>query len=157
MPTKTGSSADTHVLRIDGQPESLARIGDWIMEAAQACGLDEDEAFKVQLAVDEACTNVIEHAYEGRGGTIELCCCREGTGIRVRIQDWGQSFDLDAVRQPDLYAPLKDRQVGGLGLHFMRSLMDQVRFSFDQDEGNVLTMVKTCSGKHFPDGEETPA
>ncbi len=132
-------------LQIDGQPENLARIGNWIMESARACGLNEDDAFRVQLAVDEACTNVIEHAYEGQGGPIELSCRREGPEVRVTIHDWGRPFDPTTIQPPDLGAPLKDRQIGGLGLHFMHVLMDRVQFTFDAVKGNVLTMVKTCS------------
>jgi anti-sigma regulatory factor (Ser/Thr protein kinase) len=153
LSTKTELPDDVHILRIDGQPENLAHVGDWIMEVAQTCGLDEDDAFKVQLAVDEACTNVIEHAYEGQGGPMELCCRREGPDLQVTIRDQGRPFDPDAVHQPNLDAPLEDRQIGGLGLHFMRSLMDKVQFTFDRDEGNTLTMVKTCACN---DEEEAP-
>jgi serine/threonine-protein kinase RsbW len=112
------------------------------METAQACGLDEGEAFKVQLAVDEACTNVIEHAYEGQGGPIELSCGLGESGFQVTIRDQGRPFDPATVSQPDLDAPLKDRQIGGLGLHFMHVLMDRVEFAFGEAGGNMLTMVK---------------
>jgi len=138
------SSEPVSTLRIEGQPENLARIGDWVMESARACGLNQEDAFKIQLAVDEACTNVIEHAYNGQGGPIELSCQRDGAEIQVTIHDWGQPFDPTAIRPPDLAAPLKDRPIGGLGLHFMHALMDRVQFTFDKARGNILTMVKAC-------------
>lgn len=152
--SKPPDDNNVRVLQIDGRAENLAHIGDWIMESAQACGLGEEEAFRVQLAVDEACTNVIEHAYEGQGGPMELSCCREGSDLRVTIRDRGHPFDPEAVEKPDLDAPLKDRQIGGLGIHFMHSLMDQVQFDFNQEEGNVLTMVKSCT---FDDSGECPS
>lgn len=145
MPAETESSTKTYTLTVDGQPENLSDIGDWIMETALACGLSEDDAFKVQLAVDEACTNVIEHAYGGQGGPIELGCCAVDAGLQVQIRDRGRPFDPHAVGQPDLDAPLKDRPIGGLGLHFMRQLMDRVEFAFGEAEGNVLTMIKRRS------------
>jgi len=61
--------------------------------------------------------------------------------IQIQVHDTGRPFDPRAVRAPDLEAPLERRETGGLGLHFMRSIMDEVRFEFDQD-GNRLTMVK---------------
>ncbi|MBU0491692.1 MAG: ATP-binding protein [Chloroflexi bacterium] len=155
MPDETTASPQRHTLTIDSQPQSLADIGDWVMDATQACGLGPDDSFKVQLAVDEACTNVIEHAYDSQGGPMELSCCREGEQVRVTIRDWGRRFDPGAIQAPDLDAPLQDRQIGGLGLHFMHSLMDRVQFTFD-DEGNTLVMTKQCPCAINPDGEEQP-
>jgi serine/threonine-protein kinase RsbW len=63
-------------------------------------------------------------------------------GVRVVIRDWGTRFDPLAVPTPDVSAPLEERPLGGLGLYLMRQTMDEVGFRFDEDDGNILTMVK---------------
>jgi serine/threonine-protein kinase RsbW len=130
-------------LTVDGRLENLATIADFVIEAAQASGLNEKTTFEVQMAVDEACVNVIEHSYgeEEEKGEIALCCeCAEGDFV-VTIRDHGQPFNPEDVPPPDLKCSLAERCNGGLGLYFMRRLMDEVRFRFDV-EGNELTMVK---------------
>jgi len=126
-----------------GRFDSLAAIGEYVTRAAEAAGLDARSVEGVELAVDEACSNIIEHAYGGEGrGDIEVTYRIDGEGLTVVLRDYGRPFDPDRVPEPDLQAPLEDRDAGGLGLHFMRQLMDQVRFEFTAGAGNVLTMVK---------------
>lgn len=123
--------------------ERLGEIGEYIESVARACGLNEDQAYDAQMAVDEACTNVITHAYRGRAdGKIEIECeCRSGEFV-VTIRDWGKHFDPNRVAPPKTAEPLHRRRIGGLGLFFMYKLMDRVEFSFSKGQGNVLTMIK---------------
>jgi serine/threonine-protein kinase RsbW len=122
---------------------SLAAVGEFVTHAAEAAGLNARAIYAVQLAVDEACTNIIEHAYGGEGrGDIECTCIVNKNGLTVILRDYGRPFDPTSVPEPDLCASLEDRKVRGLGLYFIRQLMDQVRFEFTPDSGNVLTMVK---------------
>ena len=129
-------------LMVDGRLENLATIADFVIKAAQASGLNDKATFEVQMAVDEACTNVIQHGYgEEENGEIALCCeCAEGDFV-VTIRDHGRPFNPEAVPPPNLTSSLAERREGMLGLYFMRQLMDEVRFRFDA-EGNKLTMVK---------------
>lgn len=129
-------------LTVDGRLENLASIADFVVKAARASGLDERATFEVQMAVDEACTNIIQHSYEGEGkGEIALCCELADSDFVVTIRDHGRSFDPECVPLPNLTCSLAERREGMLGLYFMRQLMDEVRFRFDA-EGNELTMVK---------------
>jgi serine/threonine-protein kinase RsbW len=122
---------------------SLAAVGEFVTHAAKAAGLNGRAVYAVQLAVDEACANIIEHAYGGEGrGDIECTCIVNKNGLTVILRDYGRPFDPTSVPEPDLCASLEDRKVRGLGLYFIRQLMDQVRFEFTPDSGNVLTMVK---------------
>ena len=129
-------------LIVDGRLENLATIADFVVKAAQAADLNEKATFEVQMAVDEACTNVIKHGYgEEENGKIALCCeCAEDNFV-VTIRDYGQPFDPGAIPPPDITCGLAERCNGGLGLYFMRRLMDEVCFHFDT-EGNELTMIK---------------
>jgi serine/threonine-protein kinase RsbW len=103
--------------------------------------LDDQSVFNVQLACDEACSNVMEHAYNGGDGLVRISCTLHLDSLEIQIHDTGKPFDPAVVQEPDLDAPLEEREAGGLGLFFMRSVMDEVRFEFDES-GNRLTMVK---------------
>lgn len=127
--------------------EQLAKIRDFVATACCDLGLAQDAIYDLQLAVDEACANVIKHAYGGRGGKIKVTVKAVGDAVQVIIRDWGSAFDPQAVAIPDVTAPLEDRPLGGLGLFLMRRMMDRVHFQFDQEQGNTLTMTKRCQGR----------
>jgi serine/threonine-protein kinase RsbW len=133
MPTK----------KILGRFKNLAQIGEFVTVFAQQAGLDNGSAYQVQLAVDEACSNIIEHGYGGEGkGEIHITCMDIGEGIKIIVRDWGKSFDPLSIEDPDVDVPLEELKMRGAGLFFMRNIMDEVKFDFDMSEGNVLTMVK---------------
>ncbi len=133
-------------LIVTGKFENLSLIGEFVTRAAQAAGLDERAVYAVEMAVDEACSNIIEHAYGGEGrGKIECACRIDETGLTITLRDHGRPFDPQSVPRPNLKADIEEREAGGLGIYLMRQLMDEVRFDFTSDEGNVLTMVKRRS------------
>ena len=102
----------------------------------------------VEMAVDEACSNIIEHAYEGmETGDIEITCDEDDQDITVILRDHGQPFDITTVPIPDISTSLEDRQVGGLGIFLMRTLMDNVRYERLGNSGNVLTLVRSIKSK----------
>lgn len=129
--------------RFPGQFESLAAISEFVTRAAEATGLDARAVFAVQLAVDEACSNIIEHAYRGeRQGSIECTCHVSDAELRVVLRDHGRPFNPESVPEPNVHACIEDRTGGGLGLFLIRQLMDEVHFELTPNTGNVLTMVK---------------
>lgn len=133
-------------LVVSSNLDNLPRVIAFVRQACETAGLDEDAAFACELATDEACTNIMEHAYRGRSnGEIEVICLAKADRFIVQLHDNGKPFDPDTVAPPTLTGELIERQIGGLGLHFMHSLMDEVRFNFDEEEGNTLTMVKYLS------------
>lgn len=133
-------------LTVPGQFDCLEQIADFVSQATRDAGFSEDDVFHIQMAVDEACSNVIEHAYCKVQGDIMLTCSAEPDGdLVITIHDHGKLFDPRMVPEPPLGADLDDIPGGGLGLYFMRKLMDDVRFEFDPNHGNTLTMVKRRS------------
>jgi len=137
-------SKDTsQTVTFPGRFESLAAIGEFVTRAAEAAGLNERAVYAVQMAVDEACSNIVEHAYGGEGrGDIECTCRVSDDGLYVILRDRGRPFDPAGVPPPDLDVGLEERDVGGLGLYFIRRLMDEVHFEFRPSSGNTLTLVK---------------
>ena len=141
-----GQQAQT--IRLTAQFENLDLIRAFVSQWAEACGLAPKAVYAVQLAVDEAFTNIVEHAYGGECEENIKCTCQiTENALVVMLRDCGQPFDPQRVPKPDLEAQLKDRGVGGLGLYFIRKLMDEVEFFFIMDpeeerKCNVLRMVK---------------
>lgn len=123
----------------------LGAIRDWVVARGRELGLPQEAVYDLQLAVDEACTNVVVHAYRGQGGPIEVQIGPADGGVQVTIHDHGAPFDPESVPIPDVTAPLEERRLGGMGLFLMRKLMDRVEFTFDAVAGNRLTMVKRSS------------
>ena len=122
--------------------EFLNEIRDFVAEVARDGGFDDKEIYSVQLAADEAASNIIEHAYEGvADGQIELTCEMRGAELVIAMQDHGKFFDSTKVKKPDLKADLSERQIGGLGIFLMRKLMDKVNYR-SSSAGNLLTMIK---------------
>lgn len=133
-------------LTIEGVYSNLAGIGDFTEAfARETGGFDARAIYALQMAVDEACSNIIEHGYGGEGkGEIFLAFDVIEDGIKVTIQDHGQAFDPDSVPEPDVHAPIEEREEGGLGLFLMGKLMDEVKFTFGASRGetNTLVMIK---------------
>ena len=133
----------SQTLTFPGRFDSLAAIGGFVARAAEAAGLDACAVYAVQMAVDEACSNIIEHAYGAEGkGDIECTCHIHDDGLIVILRDYGCPFNPADVPEPNIQACLADRPIGGLGIYFIRKLMDEVHYRFTVDSGNVLTMVK---------------
>lgn len=142
--------ADVHRLTVPGRLERLAQIVDFISKAAYSAGFNEDDVFHIQMAVDEACTNIIEHAYgDNKQGDISVVCVYEShAGLRIEIRDNGTHFDPNNVPVPTSITSntnLDEVDVGGLGIFFMQKLMDKVEFAVDDQGNNVLVMVKRRS------------
>jgi serine/threonine-protein kinase RsbW len=126
-----------------GRYSSLDAIRSFYALAAKQAGLDKNSIADIELAVDEAATNIINHAYGGEGkGEIDCSYRVIPEGFEVILHDHGKPFDPEAVAAPDLISDVCCREPGGLGLHFMKSLMDKVDFSFNGHGGNLLTMTK---------------
>jgi serine/threonine-protein kinase RsbW len=126
---------------------NLDSIRDFVGDAAERAGFSGKEMYSIKLAADEACSNIIEHAYAGiPDGEIEIACDVENGQITIVIHDHGKEFDMSKVRQPNFSKNLSEREVGGLGVFLIHKLMDEVHFSSSKKTGNTLTMIKRKSG-----------
>jgi serine/threonine-protein kinase RsbW len=133
-------------LNVGTGASEMASICRFVEEASRELGLDDRLTRDLLLAVDEACINVMRHAYDGRRGDVEVTIELAEDGVRAVVRDWGAPFDPLSVPEPDVSAPLDERTPGGLGLFLMRSVMDQVEFHFDGAKGNTLTMFRRLEG-----------
>jgi serine/threonine-protein kinase RsbW len=117
--------------------------------------LDTDARFALRLAVEEVCTNLVEHGYRGGpAGPVEICAQRGADRVTLRIRDRGRPFDPHDAPAPDLSSDAGTRRAGGLGLYLVRQLMDEVGYVADADAGNVLTLVKRTATKGLGNGND---
>ncbi len=122
--------------------EFLDEIREFVGKRARASGFSDKDIYSIQLAADEAASNVIEHAYAGmQNGTIQLSCDFNEKILTITLLDHGKQFDPAQVKDPDLNANLSDRQIGGLGIYLMRKMMDDVQYQSSKS-GNLLIMRK---------------
>ena len=129
-------------MQFPGRFESLEKISRFIKKAAEKAGLDENQTYSVELAVDEAASNIIEHAYGAEDmGPIECACIVTDEGLTIILKDKGNAFNPDAVPDVKTDQPLEERRPGGAGVFLMKKVMDSVKFEFTP-QGNILTMFK---------------
>lgn len=130
-------------IRFAAKFDFLDEIREFVGEIARTGGFGEKDVYNIQLATDEAASNIIEHAYEGiPNGVLDLSCGMESDTIKIILIDYGLPFDPSTIPMPDLKADLSDRKIGGLGIFLMRKLMDEVHYDPRPDRSNVLTMIK---------------
>ncbi len=128
---------------VEARLENLQGIRAFIAEACRGAGADRSACRDLQLAVDEACTNIIEHGYAGAGaGSIAVTFESGGDRLAVTIVDRGRPFSPERVPPPDLTSGWRERREGGLGWHLIRHVVDEVDYRPDSVGGNRLTLVK---------------
>jgi serine/threonine-protein kinase RsbW len=132
----------THQITLSAELESLPKFRDLIKTASQNSGLSQQDIFDMQLAVDEICTNIIMHGYaEMDPGSIILVVEAGSGGLKVSITDFGHPFEPTEPPAPNTEATLEEREVGGLGLFFVFTSVDQLNYE-SSATGNVTTLVK---------------
>ena len=133
-------------ISVPGRYDRILEVCQFVVAGAENAGFDSDDLFKIELACDEACTNVIEHAYGSEDqGEIRVVWELSDEGFLVRVFDKGRPFNPNSIAKPfipDSPEEVEQVKIGGLGIHFMRKLMDEVHFTYDDSEGNQLLMIK---------------
>jgi serine/threonine-protein kinase RsbW len=137
-------------LTMESKVENLPRISQFIEEAMQHYNIHSSkDRYAVQLSVDEACTNIIEHAYPKESkGVIVICCMVSDEKFVVNITDWGKPFDPTTIPRPDIDSGLDERKEGGLGIFFMKKFMDEVKY-VRSDGKNLLIIAKYIKNENF--------
>ena len=134
----------THVqLKLPSHTDYLDVIREFISKLAHDAGFDEENIYKIALALDEACTNVIRHAYgQENERYIEVDAEADGKGLTITVSDRGKGFDPDSVEEPDIEKLMAQHKFGGFGLYLIKTLMDEVDFSIEPGVRNEVRMTK---------------
>lgn len=134
-------------MSITSTPRCLPVVRAAAERMASEGGFSPTDAHSISWAVDEALTNVIRHGYQSAAGqpievTLEPVRCEDGrTGMRVIVRDFGRQVDPCTIKG----RPLDEVRPGGLGVHVIQTVMNEVEYSCPSDGGMLLRMVKYCS------------
>lgn len=151
MATSSQSIADgilpmshvTATLQVTADLAALKEAREFIEQTAVACTSNPQTISDLILAVDEALTNIIQHGYQQKPGKIDISLSCQPKELHITLTDSSTHFDPTQVAPPDLTAPLSQRKPGGMGIHIMRQLTDQLKYQAKAGGGNQLTLIKT--------------
>jgi len=130
-------------LEIKSSTGNLSQVRDFVKKAAEDCGFNDETVGKIMLAVDEACTNIIKHAYHyNSDGIIKVNVVFVDPKLKVMITDYGEPFNSKSIPEPNLKEYHRLKKVGGLGMFLMRKLMDNVVYSNPNTKSNKVTLIK---------------
>ena len=142
------NAVDAPPLRFEmlSQPRYLSAVRAMLMSLTQRFGFDEHDGNQISLAVDEALCNVINHGYSRRDDGriwVSVWPIRDPAGLKFVIEDIGRQVNVDEIKPRNL----DDIRPGGLGVHIIREVMDEVVYEQRSEGGMRLTLVKHISGK----------
>jgi serine/threonine-protein kinase RsbW len=133
-------------LEIKSRTENLAEIREFIYSGAIEAGFTKEAIDNIILAVDEACTNIIKHAYKYiPDGKIILSLKTDKKTFTIDIIDYGNSFEPGLIPNPDLQKYFDEKRVGGLGMYLMKALMDDVRYTSVPGKFNQVSLSKNIN------------
>jgi serine/threonine-protein kinase RsbW len=134
-----------HDMSISNDLAYLAQVRDLVSRSIAEGGFPSHFLNRLQIAVDEAVTNIIEHGYadEPRGSSrIELHVDVTNERFRIEITDHGRTFDPNQITDIDIQQHVLNGRSGGLGVFLMRKIMDQVDYHYQTGGHNQLVLVK---------------
>ncbi len=122
--------------------ENLGSFQDFVTAFAKENGFIQDQLNRISLCLEEAVVNICNYAYQGNSdGEIDISLNMEGMDkLVIRITDSGVPFDVLAHADPDISSGVSERKIGGLGIFFIKKMMDEVRYE-RRDNQNILTMI----------------
>jgi serine/threonine-protein kinase RsbW len=130
-------------ITIESRTDRLIEVRDFVSTAAREFGFADEEVSKIALAVDEACTNIIKHAYHfDPGKDIVVSVSGRNGAFVVSIRDRGEVFNPGVIPTPDMKEYLTHYRRGGLGVYLMRSLMDKVEYDIHPGQLNEVRLTK---------------
>jgi anti-sigma regulatory factor (Ser/Thr protein kinase) len=134
---------DEYRMQIPALIEHVESVCQFVSDIARSVGIDDDGVYRCYLAVEEICTNVIEHGYGYRGQdqVIDVVCRTFADRVEITIIDDAVAFNPLTLPDPDPGAPLSERKSGGWGFFFVKKYMDGVSYRYHHNR-NYLTIQK---------------
>lgn len=138
-------------LKVSSTTDNLSVIRNFVKDAVIEQNLPKEDFDKIIVAVDEASSNIIRHAYRHNpNGEIIVTVTFDGSICKIVLTDFGTGFNMGTVKRPDMESYLKEKRVGGLGIHLMKLLMDDVDYETVDGKYNKLTLTKKLAENYAP-------
>jgi serine/threonine-protein kinase RsbW len=136
---------NTYKLVVNASTRRLAEVRQFVADKAMHFGFDEKQISDIRLAVDEACTNIIKHAYKyDESQNVEIRLKLLNNKLCVSLTDTGNAFDPNKYSKPDIREQMKSKKRGGVGVYLIRKLMDDVEY-LKMDDHNMIRMYKNLN------------
>jgi serine/threonine-protein kinase RsbW len=127
-------------IRLTAQLENLPHFLAPVLAVARALKLGQERCDDLELALEESLVNVFNYAYPDTTGSVTVGCRVADNHLIILIEDEGVAFPVTGTGSPDLSSAVSDRKIGGLGIHLVRSLMDDVRYRREGTR-NLLELI----------------
>ncbi|MFH1350073.1 MAG: ATP-binding protein [Pseudomonadota bacterium] len=128
-------------IRLPAKLENLHSVMEFVSNFAKDQGFPQKRIREMEIAIEEAVVNVFKYAYPGQPGEVEVRCRMEDDSrLIIEIQDNGIPFDSTSLADPKLNETVSDRKIGGLGVFFIKRMVDEVQYRRDC-ESNILTFI----------------
>lgn len=136
---------------VKSRTENLSAIREFISDNAKQAGIQKESVDDIILAVDEACTNIIKHAYKSYPeGEIIIKTKFSDKKFTITIVDHGKAFEPDLIPLPDLKKYYEQKRVGGLGMYLIKTLMDEVKYISIPGKYNQVLLSKYLPQRGMP-------
>ncbi|MEE9288114.1 MAG: ATP-binding protein [Bacteroidota bacterium] len=136
-------SSDKLEMTVESRTDRLILVRDFVSDAARKFGFNDEVVSKIALAVDEACSNIIKHAYRfAVDKLIDIEILMRDGRFEVVITDDGLRFDPDLVELSNMKEYLKQYHQTGFGMYLMKSLMDEVEYTIKPGRKNEVRLIK---------------
>jgi len=126
-------------IKLPAKIENLRRFIDFVSDYAKQNQFSDKRIKEIELATEEALVNISKYAYPNDIGDIELRCQMQDNNILViEIIDNGIPFDMNSVSEPDLNSSILNRNVGGLGIHLIKKMVDKINYKREKDKNHLI-------------------
>jgi len=128
-------------IRSAAKLEHLERLIDFVAGHAEMAGFNVNRVNEIELAAEEVLVNIFQYAYPGTDGDVMVDCrIEDDVGLILEISDNGEPFNILDVPDPDVTADISDREAGGLGVFFVKKMVDEARYR-RTGNSNILTLI----------------
>lgn len=136
------NSKTTYQINISASTRNLSEVRNFITDHAESYGFVEGQIADIRLAVDEAVTNIIKHAYQNdTSKEINITLKFSDNQLCILLTDTGKTFEFETYELPDIKKQIEQKKRGGMGVYLIHSLMDKVSYS-RKGQKNRMTMCK---------------
>lgn len=135
-------------IRLPARIENLTHFIAPVLAVARAQGIDQERGNDLELALEESLVNIFNYAYPDKPGFVSVSCRVADNRLVILIEDDGVAFSITGAGDPEFSSDVSERKIGGLGIHLVRSLMDDVRYRREKDRNLLaLTLLIRAGGE----------